>query len=134
MQVRTCRRVLATVAVALFAASMAWAGFPGHHHSSQKSGSLDLSEVTKIPGGPTLEPGRYQVTLLSSSDAPKVEFYQDGKPVGQAPVRLVAQDKKISATEMFTNTKPDHTQVLTELDLGGWTQKLVFETSNGMHG
>ncbi len=134
MQVRARTSVLTAIAVASFTASMALAGFPGHHHSSHKSASVDISEVTKIPNGPTLEPGTYQITLLSASSAPEVGFYQEGKLVGQAPVKLVDQSKKISATEILTNTEADHTQVLTELDLGGWTQKLVFGTSKGMGG
>jgi hypothetical protein len=108
---------------------MAVAGFPGMHHSSQKSARVDIVTATNIPDGPTLQPGTYQVTLLNSSRAPEVGFYQDGKLVGQAPVKLVDQAKKISETEVRANTKPDHTQVLTELDLRGWTEKLMFQAS-----
>jgi hypothetical protein len=122
------------MAVVSFTSGLAFAGFPGNHHHSQKSASVDIVDVTKIPDGPTLEPGTYQVTLLNGSSAPEVGFYQAGKLVGQAPVKLVDQAKKISETEIRADTKPNHTQVLTEMDLKGWTQKLMFETSSAIGG
>jgi hypothetical protein len=133
VRVRLSNSIL-TLAVVTFTSSMALAGFPGYHHSSQKSASVDIAEATKIPGGPTLQPGTYRVTLLSPSSTPEIEFYQGGKLVGQAPVKLVDQGKKISQTELVSHTGPDHTNVLTEMDLRGWTQKLKFETSNAMGG
>ena len=134
MKVRVPKSILTTLAVVSFACSMAFAGFPGYHHSSQKSASVDIAEATKIPGGPTLQPGTYRVTLLSPSSVPEVGFYQDGKLVGQAPVKLVDRGKKISETEIRSDTKPNHTLVLTEMDLKGRTQKLMFETSSAMGG
>jgi hypothetical protein len=126
------KSILTTIAAVCFAGSMAFAGFPSYHHSSQKSATVDIDQATKIPGGPTLQPGTYRVALLTASSVPEVGFYQHGKLVGQAPVKLVDQGKKISETEIHADTKPDRTQVLTEMDLSGWTQKLMFETSNGM--
>jgi hypothetical protein len=134
MRVRVPESILTIMAVVSFTSSLAFAGFPGNHHHSQKSASVDIVDVTKIPGGPTLEPGTYEVTLLNASSAPEVGFYQAGKLVGQAPVKLVDQDRKISETEIRADKKPDHTQVVTEMDLRGWTQKLMFEKSNAMGG
>jgi hypothetical protein len=133
MRVRVLKSILTTMAVVAFTGSMAFAGFPGLHHS-QKSASVDIADVTRIPGGPTLQPGTYRVTLLNPSSAPEVGFYQAGKLVGQAPVKLVDQGKKISQTEVLTTTGSNHTNVLTEMDLSGWTHKLVFEKSNAMGG
>jgi hypothetical protein len=134
MKVRVPKSILTTMAVVCFTGTMAFAGFPGHHDSSRKSGSIDLVYVTKIPDGPTLQPGTYRVTLLNASSAPDVGFYQGGKLIGQAPVELVDQAKKISQTEVLTNTRPNHPSMLTEIDLSGWTQKLMFETSHAMGG
>ena len=134
MKLRVPKSILTTMVVVSFAGSMAFAGFPGYHHSSQKSAMVDIAQATKIPGGPTLQPGTYRVTLLSASSVPEVEFYQHGKLVGQAPIKLVHQSKKISETEIRADTSPNHTQVLTEMDLSGWTQKLMFEKSNAMGG
>jgi hypothetical protein len=134
MRVRVPKSILTIMAVVSFTSSLAFAGFPGNHHHSQKSASVDIADITKIPGGPTLQPGTYRVTLLNPSSVPEVGFYQAGKLVGQAPVKLVDQGKKISETEVRTNAGPNHTNVLTEMDLSGWTHKLVFQTSNAMGG
>jgi hypothetical protein len=125
VKLKVPKSILTTIAVVSVTGGLAFAGFPGHHHS-EKSASVDIADVTKIPGGPTLQPGTYRVTLLNPSSAPEIGFYQGGKLVGQAPVKLVDQGKKISQTEVLTNAEPNHTNVLTEMDLSGWTQKLMF--------
>jgi hypothetical protein len=130
MKIKMRKSPLVTTAVLLFTAGMAFAGFPGLHHSSQKSADIDLIETTKVPNGPTLQAGSYKVTLLSGSSAPELGFYQDGKLIGQAPVKLVDQEKKISNTEVFLDNNDDHTQVITEMDLSGWTQKVMFSGSD----
>ncbi len=135
MQVRTHRLTLATIGVVSFTASIAFAGIFGHHHSSsQKSANVDIAEITKVPNGPTLEPGTYKATLVEDSSKPEVEFYQDGKLVGQAPVRLVDQGEKITQTVIDSNKQPDGTYMLTEMDLSGLTQKLMFGTSKASGG
>jgi hypothetical protein len=120
------RSILAVAAALLCTAAITFAGFPGIHHSSQKHADLDLTEITRIPGGPTLKPGTYRVVLLTDSSTPELGFYHDGKLVGQAPVNLINQDKKISQTEVLADTQNDHTQVVTEMDLSGWTERVTF--------
>jgi hypothetical protein len=134
MKTKMHQLILATSAVLLFTASMAVARFPGLHDSSRKSADIDLIESTKVPNGPTLQAGSYKVTLLNESGTPELGFYQDGKLVGQAPVKLVDQEKKISETQVFSDTQDDHTQVLTEMDLRGWTQKVMFSGSAASSG
>ena len=130
MNIKMRKSPLVITAVLLFTAGMAFAGFRGLHHSSQKSADIDLNETTKVPNGPTLQAGSYKVTLLSGSSAPELGFYQDGKLIGQAPVKLVDQEKKISETQVVSATKDDHTKVVTEMDLRGWTQKVMFSGSH----
>ena len=134
MKTKMHQLILAITAVMLFTSGMAFAGFRGLHHSSQKSADIDLNETTKVPNGPTLQAGSYKVTLLNGSSTPELGFYQDRKLVGQAPVKLVDQGKKISETEVLFETKDDHTQVVTEMDLSGWTQKVVFSGSDASSG
>jgi len=133
MQVKVPKLILTTMAVVSFTGTMALAGSSSHHHSN-KSATVDIVGVMKVPGGPTLQSGSYRVALLSPSSVPEIGFYQEGKLVGQAPVKLVDQGKKISETEVLTNAGPNHTNVLTEMDLSGWTQKLMFGTSPAMGG
>ncbi len=79
MKVRACKLTAATIAVVSFAASVAVAGIFGHHHSSPKSAEVDIAQTTKIPSGPTLQPGTYKAILVEDSSTPEVEFYQEGK-------------------------------------------------------
>lgn len=132
MKTRMHRFILPLSAMLLFTAGIASAKFP--HHSSQKSADIDLIQTTTFPNGPTLKAGSYKVTLVNGSNTPELEFYQDGKRLGEAPVKLIEQDKKISETEVFADTKDDHTQVVTEMDLSGWTQKIVFGGSDASSG
>jgi hypothetical protein len=134
MKTKMHRLILAVTAVFLFTAAVAVARFPGLHDSSGKSADIDLTGTTTVPNGPTLKAGNYRVTLLNGSSTPELGFYQDGKLVGQAPVKLVDQEKKISETQVFSDTKDDHTQVLTEMDLRGWTQKVMFSGSDATSG
>jgi len=134
MKTKMHELALAVSAVLLFTAGMAFARFPGVRHSSRKSADIDLIETTKVPNGPTLRAGSYKVTLLDGSSTPELGFYQNGKLVGQAPVKLVDQEKKISETEVLADTKDDHTQVVTEMDLSGWTQKVMFSGSEASSG
>jgi hypothetical protein len=131
MKVKVLNSILTTMAVVCFTGSMAFAGFPGHHHSSQKSMSMDILQTTQVPDGPTLEPGTYTATFVEDSSKPEVEFYQQGKLVGQAPVTLVDEGKKIKQTEFQSNQQANGTNVLTEMDFSGLTQKLVFKASGG---
>jgi hypothetical protein len=133
MKIRIPKSILTAIAVVAFTGTMVFAGSFSHHHS-HKSARVDIVGVTKVPGGPMLQPGTYRVTLLNTSSVPEIGFYQEGKLVGQAPVKLVDQAKKISQTELLTNTEPNRTNVLSEMDLSGWTQKLMFETSTAMGG
>jgi hypothetical protein len=134
MNAKVFKSILATTALALFTTGMAFAGFPGHHPSAQRSADVDFTETIKVPNGPTLEPGTYKVALLNESSAPEVGFYQGGKLVGQAPVKLVDQGKKIRQTEFSSNLVDSHTRVITEMDFSGWTEKIVFGGSSADSG
>jgi hypothetical protein len=134
MNAKVFNAISTTTALVLFTAAMAFAGFPGHHTSAQKSADVDFAETTKVPNGPTLEPGTYKVALLNESSAPEVGFYQGGKLVGQAPVKLVEQGQKIRQTQVSSNLVDSNTRVLNEMDFSGWTQKIVFGGSSANSG
>jgi hypothetical protein len=101
--------------------------------SSEKTGTIEISQNAQVPNGPTLQPGTYQVTLLNESGKPEVGFYQDKKLVGQAPVQLVDQGSKSVDTEVHTNQAGGNT-VLTEIDVMGWTKSLQFGQAAGGNG
>ena len=117
----------------LVAASMAFAKFPllDFGHSSNKSADVEIMQTARIAGGPTLQSGEYKVVLNNTSTTPEIGFYQNGKLVAQVPAKLVDEHKKIEQTEVYYDTTSAKTQVMTEMDLGGWTEKVFFGQSNG---
>ena len=115
---------IVTLAVAVGIAS-AKAG-----RSSEKTGTIEISQNAQVPNGPALQAGTYQVTLLNQSGTPEVGFYQDKKLVGQAPVQLVDQGNKSVDTEVHTNKAGGNT-VVTEIDVMGWTKSLQFGQAPG---
>jgi hypothetical protein len=130
MNAKGLKPILTTVAFVLFTTSMALAGFPGLHNSAGRSADVDFTQTVKVPNGPTLQPGTYKVALLNDSSAPEVAFYRNDKLVGQAPVKLIDQGQKIRQTEVYTQIQDDHSQVITEMDFSGWTEKVVFGGSD----
>ena len=88
------------------------------------------SAVKERPDVQKKEPALYKVVLLNDSSTPEVGFYRDGKLIGQAPVKLVDQGKKFQETEVDANILDDHSAVITEMHLTGWTEKLIFSGSD----
>jgi hypothetical protein len=133
MKKEMVNKSMLAVAAILVAASMAFAKFPSldSGHSSKKSADLELFQAGRIPGGPTLQSGDYKVVLNNNSTTPEIGFYQNGKLVAQVPAKLVEQGKKIEQTEVFYDTQGANTSVITEMDLGGWRDKILFGQNNG---
>jgi hypothetical protein len=125
MQRVISKSIFASIVSLALAASIASAKFPGLGHSSQKSATIEIGQTVQVPNGPTLQPGTYQVTLLSDSDTPQVGFYQDGKLVGQAAAQVVDQGQKSPDTEVHTNNSGSNS-VVTEIDVSGWTKRIEF--------
>jgi hypothetical protein len=117
----------------LVAASMAFARFPnlGLGHSSTKSADVEIDRTARIPGGPTLQSGEYKVVLTNNSTTPEIGFYQDGKLVAQVPAKLVDQGKKFDETEIHYDSKAADSLVITQMDLSGWSEKVLFGENNG---
>ncbi len=117
----------------LVAASMAFAKFPSFDlgHSSKQSARVAIDQTARIPGGPTLQSGKYKVVLNNNSPTPEIGFYQNGKLVAQVPAKLVDQDKKINETKIYYDTRGADTQVITQMDLSGWREKVLFGKNSG---
>ena len=112
----------------LIAASMAFAKFPSLDlgRSSKKSAGVDIDQAARIPGGPTLQSGKYKVVLNNNSTTPEIGFYQHGKLVAQVPAKLVDQGKKFDQTAIAYDTPSADTYVIREMDLSGWREKVLF--------
>src|SRR5690242_18701678 len=84
-----------------------------------KCKTVDVVYQSKLGNGPELQPGQYKVEVNEASTTPEVMFYQDGKLVAKAPVKLVDMGKKADATEIDYN-QASHQQVITSMRLDGW--------------
>ena len=125
-------KLMLTAIGILVAASMALAKFPSFDfgRSSRKSATVDIDQTARISGGPTLKSGEYRVVLNNNSSTPEVGFYQNGKLVAQVPAKLVDQGKKFDETKIYYATKGADTQVITQMDLSGWREKVLFGKNN----
>lgn len=124
------RPALAATVAVIFAGSLASANFWSHNKSGVKSGEIILAQDSKIANGPELKAGNYKVELIKESPAPEIAFYQNGKLVVQATAKLVNRPRKSDETKIVSNTGKNNTQIITELELDGWTQNVVFSSSN----
>jgi hypothetical protein len=118
----------------LVAASMAFAKFPSFdlgRSSKKPSANVTIIQTALLPGGPTLQSGKYKVALNNSSPTPEIGFYQNAKLVAQVPAKLVEQGKKFDVTEVYYDTRGADTQVITQMDLSGWREKILFGKNSG---
>lgn len=127
------KSIFASIVSLAFLASMASAKFPSFGHSSDKSGTVEVTKSVQIPNGPTLAPGTYKVAVLGDSSTPQVGFYQGSKLVGQAAAQLVDQGQKSPDTEMHIDNSGNNS-VVTEIDVSGWTKKIEFGQTAGGNG
>ena len=116
----------------LVAASMAFAKSPSLDlgSSSQKPAEVEIFSMTPISGGPTLPPGKYTVVLSNNSTTPEIAFYQNGKLVAQVPAKLVDQGKEFDENT-FSYDSTGAKLTMSEMDLQGWREKVLFGENNG---
>ena len=108
-------------------------------HSLDTLGSIGLPRDLRVSSwlapvrfraAPHWSPGSYKVVLLNDSSTREVGFYRNGELIGQAPVKLVDQGKKFRETEVDANILDDHSELMTEMRLSGWTERVVFSESD----
>jgi hypothetical protein len=127
MKTRVGAILLAAATASFLAASTAFARFGKGSHP--KSGEITVIYPSKIANGPELKPGTYKVEVNDHTSSPQVAFYQDGKLVAQVPAKLVDQGKKLDTTQVYYDTVGND-RVITQIDLQGWTQKVMFGSSS----
>jgi hypothetical protein len=118
MKHKLVRSLLGSVAALLFVAGLVAA----------KTTTVHILYKVDLQSGSMLKPGTYNVALLDSSKSPELAFYQNHKQVAESAVKLVSQTRKISETEIHYNAA-NNAHVLTEIDLRGWNQKVMFPAS-----
>jgi hypothetical protein len=111
--------ILAAAFVVIAAASMTFA----------KTNEVSLMYKGMIGNHLTLKPGNYKIMINNNSKNPEVAFYQGKKLVGQVPVKLVAEQKKADQTAIYYSAPRNNIRKVTEIELSGWNEKLVFPGS-----
>lgn len=74
-----------------------------------------------------LKPGNYRIDVVNNSKSPAVKFFnQDGKLMGQAPVKLVSEAQKNNQTQVDYQKVASNDRAITEINPGGWRESLLF--------
>jgi len=129
MNVKAVRFVLSLATAMVVATSVglarSWFG-----KSSTKSYSVTLDSAAKLRNGTELQAGNYTVKVPENTQTPEVEFYSGGKLVAKEQAKLQSQSVKNDSTALELNTI-GNTSVITAVDPGGMSEKLVFGSANG---
>lgn len=121
---RMARVTLITCAAVFLAAIPALAG-----NGRFKTVQVQILYPSQIASGTELQPGNYRVEVTENTKSPEVMFYRHDKLVAETQGQLVETGKKNDETELDYNTAGSQ-HVLTQLELRGWTGKVVFNSSN----
>ena len=115
--------------MALIAATMSFlgAGTALAKSSHSKTVRIDVLYPSRIANGSELKPGNYKMEVANNATKPEVMFYENNKLVAQAPAQLVAGEKSADTEVHYTTTGDEH--VITQIDLKGWTEKVMFNSS-----
>ncbi len=128
MNVKAVRLILSLATAMVVAASVgfarSWFG-----KSSTKSYSVTLDSAAKLRNGIELQAGNYSVKVPENTQTPEVEFYSGGKLVAKEQAKVQSQSVKNDYTALELNTK-GNASVITAVDLGGMSEKLVFGSAN----
>jgi len=87
--------------------------------------TIQILYPAQIADGTILQPGMYRVALNTVSQNPTLDFYQNGRQVAQAPVKLVSEQAKNTQTQVLYNTG-GKTDVITEIDFNGSNQRMLL--------
>lgn len=94
-----------------------------------KSENVNLIYRGEVGNSVTLAPGNYKVVLNTASQSPEASFYKDGKLMGTAPVRVVAEGQKNNQTEVYYSSPTNHVRQITQIDFSGQRDHLIFNKS-----
>lgn len=98
--------------------------------SFAKASNVNLIYRAQVGKDLVLAPGNYRVVVNPQSKTSDAAFYQDGKLVGKAPVKVVSEAKKNSQTEVFYGSPHNNVRHISQMDLNGWHDKLIFGRSH----
>ena len=132
MNVKAVRFVFSLATALVMAASVSFAR-SWFGKSSTKSYSVALDTAAKLNNGAELQAGNYTLKVSENTQTPEVEFYSGGKLVAKEQAKVQSESQKNPYTALELNTG-ENTSVITAVDLGGMSEKLVFSNSNAQSG
>lgn len=94
-----------------------------------KTHNVNVLYAAKVGSHLKLAPGNYRVAINNRSQSPEAAFYKHGKLVGEAPVKLVSKSRKIGRTEVYYGSLSGATRPITQIEMSGWRNSLVFGKS-----
>jgi len=95
-----------------------------------KTKKIDVLYPAMVGKTLKLKPGNYKIDVVNNKKSPAVKFYSnDGKLVGQAPVKLVNETGKNNQTQVDYTTIASNSHAITEISLRGWKENLYFSQS-----
>jgi hypothetical protein len=95
-----------------------------------KSTHINVLYRGELGSSVTLMPGNYKMVVNPLASTPSAAFYQNGKLVGTVPVQVVTEAKKNSQTEVFYSAPQNNLRGITQIDVSGWKDKLIFKQSS----
>ncbi len=114
------------VAVAVIISSgLTFARAKSQEKSGSKSAKITFATPKNLGHGTILPAGTYTLKLSENSQNAEAGFYQHGKLVGSAPVRVETSAGKNPSTSIRTESRETQ-EVITSISPSGWTSKLVF--------
>ncbi len=112
--------ILSLISVVFLCTGMAFA----------KTKKIDVVYASKVGKTLNLKPGNYRIDVVNNTKSPAVKFYNnEGKLMGQVPVRVASKTRKNSQTMIDYNTVASNSHAITEISPGGWKENLYFAHS-----
>lgn len=94
-----------------------------------KGENINLIYRGRIDNHLTLAPGNYKMDVTTAAQHPEAIFSQNGKVIGEAPVKVVAEASKNSQTQIYYSSPDNHVRQITQIDVGGKRDHLMFHHS-----
>ncbi len=95
-----------------------------------KASTVSIVYRAQIGKTLVLSPGNYRVVVNPQSEMSTAAFYQNGKLMGKASVRVVSEAKKNSQTEVFYGSPHNDVRNVSQIDFNGWRDELLFAGSH----
>lgn len=86
---------------------------------------VNIRYRANVGNGPALQPGWYEVEVVTNQNSSEVLFYKEGDLWLRAPVKLAEETKKAQQTEVHYEELEDG-KVITKIQLHGSKESLVF--------